>query len=142
MNKQSMTSLEEVLIEEYRVTKTNARWIGGFLRPIMHPDPFKRQSAAAALKAQWITNLNSPRGSLFMGVHEWHDSLWSRNVVEDVDTFKHKAFIDSEKEEADIGEFDSDESEVSFGRTKLIQKAPRAMTSPYSTVTDPSLKNY
>ena len=81
----------------------------------MHPDPFKRKSATEALNNQWITNLNSPRGSLYMAVNEWHDSLWSRNVVEDADTVKPKTFVDSEKEEADIGEFDSNESEVSFG---------------------------
>lgn len=116
INRNKLTSIEEVLIEEYKIAKTNAKWIGGFLRPIMHPDPFKRKSALEALKNQWVTNLNSPRGSLYMALSEWHDSIWNRNIVEDVDTAAPKTFVGSDKEEADIGEFDSNESEVSFGK--------------------------
>lgn len=116
INRHKITSLEECLIEDYRVTKANARWLAGFLKPLMQPDPFKRSTAIESLRSRWLLSTSSPRGSLFMNDREWHDSLWNLNVVEDADARRKTVTIDSEGEDADVGEYDSDDSEVSFGR--------------------------
>lgn len=129
INRHKISSVEECLIEDYKVTKANARWLAGFLVPMMRPDPFKRNSAMASLESKWLASSASPRGSLFMNDSEWHDSLWNLNVVEEADLRKTTAAIDSDREDADIGEFNSEDSEVSFSKTCLTEDSTKSEVS-------------
>lgn len=126
VNRKKLTSLEECLVEDFRINKTTSKWLSNFLTPMMNPDPFKRKSAFDCLSNQWIVSPNSPRGSFFMSDLEWHESLWNPTEMEDPEfRLKGAIVIGSDKEDGDIGEFSLNDSEVSFGRPVLHQKAPK-----------------